>query len=84
MDGWPTDAYNPQESTSSTSISQIIFQLNQLYVILQKLAPEWSQQNPFWPMVNGSDDGQLRELHANWTQWLEYAQPQSRVDVLMR
>lgn len=82
--GWPTGASNQQGSTSSPSVSQIIFQLNQLYGILQTFYPQWSQENPFWPAVNGRDDAQLCELHVTWTQWVEYVQAQTCADALMR
>jgi hypothetical protein len=72
MNGWPTDVYDQQGSTSSLPVSQVFIQLKELHAKLQGFDPEWSEQNPFWSRVDGLSDVQLRELHVTWTQYVEY------------
>lgn len=70
-----TGVHNPEESTPSLSASQILPQLNQMYVMLQAMYPGWSQHS-FRSLVDGRSDAQLGELHVNWAQYLEYGQAQ--------
>jgi len=70
VNSWSMGAHSQQEPTVSLPLTQLFFQLNQLYDILRGFNPDWSQQNPFQSFVTGRSDTQLYELYATWNQWI--------------
>ena len=83
MNSQSAGVHNLQESSFSLPASQILSQMNQLYVMLQERSPEWCQQNSFRSLVEGRSDAQLRELHVHWVQWIEYGRAQVPAAVSM-
>ena len=72
-------AQNQHGSTVSLPVDQPSLQPDQLYGlygVLQGFYPDWSRQNPFWPLVQGRSDAQLSEMFVTWTHCIEHAKAQ--------